>query len=105
MIFITLLQIITSSSAGLCPFAQQPTERIGQKLSGHVITTYSYVGQKEVCIEACAAHHCGKSVNFYNKSKECEINIGNHVSNHENMTLAMDSVYVDCPQRSSCITG
>jgi len=76
-----------------CPFV--PTVRRGYKLTGHLIVMYSYLGVRDVCIEACAAHdHCN-SVNFYQQKRECELNNANHMSNPESMVEDIDSLYID----------
>jgi len=99
MLYIVALILVVSTSARLCPPVLHPTVHTGYKLAGHVITTYSFVGQREICIEACEAHIYCSSINYYRTKKECELNNANHVINPENMTAVIDSEYypVRCP--------
>jgi len=99
MLFIVTLVLVASSSARLCPTVVPATVQTGYKLAGHTIVTYSYLGQREVCIEACEAHNYCSSVNYYRTKKECELNNANHVTNPENMTAVIDSEYIDYYQR------
>lgn len=100
MLYLTILLLVSPSRALVCSNIQR-TVRNGYSLKGHLITTYSFLGKNTVCIEACAAHSECNSVNFYQRKKKCELNNGNHQSDPENMTVTIDSEYIDYPERIS----
>jgi len=87
-----------------CPPAIHPTVRRGYKLTRHHIVTYSYLGVRDVCIEACSAHNHCNSVNFYQEKRECELNSANHVSHPQDMKEDIDSLYTDYTLRPPVIT-
>lgn len=97
MLCVIMLLVLSPARALFCPPRIQQTVHNGYSLTGHVITTYSFLGQREVCVEACAAHNDCNSVNFYQRKKECELNRVSHLSHPENMTAAIDSEYIDYP--------